>query len=63
MPKYDTKCTECGSEKEIDKRMSEDYPPCSECGGELKTHFKTAPAFSLKGSGWACKDVKKKTGD
>ena len=62
--KYDVQCLACNRTEEISKRMSEDYPPCSKCGEEVKQVFLQAPTFSLLGTGWAAHDCsKKKRGD
>lgn len=54
---YEVKCTECGEIYEVSHRMSEDHPPCKECGGKLNTYFSRAPKFILKGDNWAGKDA------
>ena len=58
MPTYQVRCTTCEHTTEVVHRMSEDHPPCSECGKELKTYFPMGtqlPKTQFKGTGWACK--------
>ena len=59
MASYDVKCKnkDCEMSKvttEIKKKMSEDYPPCAECGSEVESVFQTTTAVVFKGGGW-CK--------
>jgi putative FmdB family regulatory protein len=59
MPTYDTKCEKCELVQEVVHRMSEDHPPCKECGGKLYTYFAPDSKFTkvvFKGKGWADKE-------
>jgi len=58
LPKYDVKCDECDEVTEVTHRISEDHPPCTECGGKVSTYFPMGTKLAktqFKGSGWACK--------
>ena len=58
MPKYDFKCTTCGSEFEFFKLRSEDKVKCpnKECKErrpeKLEKLVSTGTSFQLKGKGW-----------
>lgn len=56
MPKFDVKCEVCGLENEITRKISEDNPPCNQCGGKTKTFFPMGTKLNntqFKGKGWA----------
>ncbi len=59
MPIYDYRCTDCGFEKEVMRKIS-DAPltTCPQCGKETFTKQVSAPGFQLKGSGWYATDFK-----
>jgi len=54
LPKYDVKCTVCGTEDEVTHKITEEHPPCH-CGGKMNTHFPMGTVVNnaqFKGSGW-----------
>jgi len=53
--KYDYKCPTCDKLHEIEKRISEDKPPCPECGGELQSYFAESQDFIRVGDGWGAR--------
>jgi putative FmdB family regulatory protein len=63
MPLYDTACVGCKHEVEIKKKMSEDYPPCTKCGGKLETIFKVTIPVHFRGGGWGGEDCKRRKGE
>lgn len=63
MPKYDVKCESCEFVEEIEHKMSEDHPPCSECGSKVYTYFPHGTVLNapkLVGGGWTRKIRKEK---
>lgn len=64
VPTYTVKCinescSDHAVEKEIKKRMSEDYPPCEMCGGATQTVFQAVPSAVFKGGGWCKKRTRR----
>src|SRR5450759_4333073 len=59
MPIYAYKCSSCGKEQDVLRKIS-DAPltVCPSCGKETFTKQLTAPGFQLKGSGWYATDFK-----
>ena len=59
MPIYEYRCSACGHEQEILRKMS-DAPLtlCPACGKETLTKLVSAAGFQLKGSGWYATDFK-----
>ena len=55
MPTYDVKCKECDLIYEISHRITENHPPCKECGSLVQTHILSPPGISFKGAGWTPK--------
>ncbi len=51
MPLYDLFCG-CGNSKEVFLKLDEAEPVCEKCGNQMKRAI-SAPAFILKGGGWA----------
>ena len=49
MPLYDYKCPECEIRFEVSHGMSEDAPPCPECGHETPQRVITAAPKYAKG--------------
>lgn len=58
MPLYNTKCKECNKADTCSHPMSQDHPPCGECGGERETVILSAPKVIMKGGGWAYKEIR-----
>jgi len=59
MPIYDYRCTSCGVEKEVMRKMSDEpLTICPECGKETFVKQLSAAGFQLKGSGWYATDFK-----
>lgn len=59
MPIYDYRCTSCGFEKEVMRKISdEQLTTCPECGKETFAKQVSAAGFQLKGSGWYATDFK-----
>jgi putative FmdB family regulatory protein len=59
VPIYAYRCTSCGLEKDVMRKISD--PPlttCPACGAETFTKQLSAPGFQLKGSGWYVTDFK-----
>ena len=53
MPIYAYRCTECGLEKDVMRKVSDPVlTTCPACQTENFTKQLTAPGFQLKGSGW-----------
>lgn len=44
MPTYDYRCVNCNGVFEATHRMSDDQPPCPQCGGTAERVFLYAPA-------------------
>ena len=59
MPIYEYRCSGCGCQKEILRKLS-DAPltTCPECGKETFSKQLSAPSFQLSGSGWYATDFK-----
>jgi putative FmdB family regulatory protein len=59
MPIYAYRCSSCGLEKDVLRKIS-DAPltTCPECNAETFAKQLTAPGFQLKGSGWYATDFK-----
>ena len=59
MPIYEYQCTECGFQKEILQKISDEpLKVCEECGEESMKKMVSAAAFRLKGGGWYETDFK-----
>ncbi|MCF8178903.1 MAG: zinc ribbon domain-containing protein [Sulfuritalea sp.] len=59
MPIYAYRCTDCGFEKDVMRKVSDpQLTTCPECKMENFTKQLTAPGFQLKGSGWYATDFK-----
>ena len=59
MPIYAYRCTECGFEKDVMRKVSDPLlTTCPECKTENFSKQLTAPGFQLKGSGWYATDFK-----
>lgn len=59
MPIYAYRCTECGFEKDVMRKVSDPLlTACPECKSESFVKQLTAPGFQLKGSGWYATDFK-----
>jgi putative FmdB family regulatory protein len=59
MPIYAYRCTDCGFEKEVMRKVSDPLlTTCPECKTENFAKQLTAPGFHLKGSGWYATDFK-----
>ena len=59
MPIYAYRCTECGFEKDVMRKVSDPLlTTCPECKSEAFAKQLTAPGFQLKGSGWYATDFK-----
>ena len=59
MPIYAYRCTECGFEKDVMRKVSDPLlTTCPECKTENFVKQLTAPGFQLKGSGWYATDFK-----
>ena len=59
MPIYAYACTDCGLQKDVMQKMSDDpLKTCPECGKESFTKQLTAAGFQLKGSGYYVTDFK-----
>ena len=59
MPIYEYRCTSCGVEKEVMRKIN-DAPltVCPDCGKETFQKQVSAAGFQLKGSGWYASDFK-----
>ncbi|TSA00176.1 MAG: zinc ribbon domain-containing protein [Rhodocyclaceae bacterium] len=59
MPIYAYRCTSCGFEKDVMRKVSDPLlTNCPECKTENFAKQLTAPGFQLKGSGWYATDFK-----
>jgi len=59
MPIYAYRCTDCGFEKDVMRKVIDPLlTTCPECKTESFVKQLTAPAFQLKGSGWYVTDFK-----
>ena len=59
MPIYAYRCTSCGFEKDVMRKVSDPLlTTCPECNTENFSKQLTAPGFQLKGSGWYATDFK-----
>lgn len=59
MPIYAYRCTDCGFEKDVMRKVSDPLlTTCPECKAESFAKQLTAPGFHLKGSGWYATDFK-----
>lgn len=59
MPIYAYRCTQCGFEKEVMRKVSDPVlTTCPSCQTENFAKQLTAPGFQLKGSGWYATDFK-----
>lgn len=59
MPIYAYRCTACGFEKDVMRKVSDPLlTTCPECKAEQFAKQLTAPGFQLKGSGWYATDFK-----
>lgn len=59
MPIYAYRCTSCGFEKDVMRKVSDPVlTTCPSCHGEHFAKQLTAPGFQLKGSGWYATDFK-----
>lgn len=60
MPIYEYQCSDCGFQKEMLQKISDEpLKICPECGKETMQKMVTAAAFRLKGGGWYETDFKK----
>ena len=60
MPIYELQCRECGKQEEVLCSFDElETKGCQECGGATEQVINSACSFSLKGQGWAGKDIKR----
>jgi putative FmdB family regulatory protein len=61
MPLYDFKCTNCGHQLELIRKMSDaSVTNCPNCQQETFAKMLSAPNFQLNGSGWYVTDFKDK---
>ena len=59
MPIYDNKCSDCGHQREVIQKFSDEPKAlCIECGKETLKKMVSAPSFRLKGGGWYETDFK-----
>jgi putative FmdB family regulatory protein len=59
MPIYAYRCTDCGFEKDVMRKVSDPLlTTCPECKTENFAKQLTAPGFQLKGNGWYATDFK-----
>ena len=59
MPIYAYRCTSCGFEKDVMRKVSDPVlTTCPSCNTEHFTKQLTAPGFQLKGNGWYATDFK-----
>ena len=59
MPIYAYKCSSCGKEQDVLRKVSDALlTVCPSCGQETFAKQLTAPGFQLKGSGWYATDFK-----
>lgn len=61
MPIYDFKCSNCGHQLELMRKISDSGTiACPECKQETLSKMLSAPSFQLSGSGWYATDFKDK---
>jgi putative FmdB family regulatory protein len=61
MPIYDFKCTACGHQAEMMRKISDaSTADCPICHKETLTKMLSAPSFQLSGTGWYATDFKNK---
>lgn len=61
MPIYDFKCTACGHQDEMMRKVSAaGTMECPECHKETFSKMLSAPSFQLNGTGWYATDFKDK---
>ena len=59
MPIYEYQCADCGFQKEVLQKMSDEpLKVCPECGEGSMKKMVSAAAFRLKGGGWYETDFK-----
>lgn len=59
MPIYEYQCAECGFQKEVLQKISDEpLTLCEECGKQAMKKMVSAAAFRLKGGGWYETDFK-----
>ena len=59
MPIYEYQCTECGFQKEVLQKISDEpLTVCEQCGKPAMKKMVSAAAFRLKGGGWYETDFK-----
>jgi putative FmdB family regulatory protein len=59
MPIYDYRCTDCGFEKEVMRKISDEpLTTCPQCNKETFAKQVSAAGFQLKGTGWYATDFK-----
>ena len=59
MPIYEYQCTECGFQKEVLQKISDEpLTICPRCGEPAMKKMVSAAAFRLKGGGWYETDFK-----
>lgn len=59
MPIYDYRCTSCGHQKEVLRKISDEpLTDCPECKQPTFAKALSAAGFQLKGSGWYATDFK-----
>jgi putative FmdB family regulatory protein len=59
MPIYEYQCTECGFQKEVLQKISDEpLKECPQCGKPAMKKMVSAAAFRLKGGGWYETDFK-----
>lgn len=61
MPIYDFKCTACGHQAEMMRKISDSSTTdCPSCHKETFSKMLSAPSFQLNGTGWYATDFKNK---
>lgn len=51
--KYEYQCKDCGAERTVDHKITEDpRVTCDHCGAECKRLISGGTGFVLKGKGW-----------
>jgi putative FmdB family regulatory protein len=59
MPIYDFKCTECGHQDEMMRKISDaSTMDCPSCHKATFSKMLSAPSFQLNGTGWYATDFK-----
>ena len=53
MPIYEFRCSKCGHDTELIRKIDAPLPACPECGEPEMDKLISTPNFSLKGGGWA----------